>query len=175
MKRQPILVQSSTPCPYELSFGYVYMLVNTTNGHRYVGKHVHRRKRPPYEDNSYWGSGGIHLKNALAKLNGDKSKFKKYILHWVEWINDEEFLAIYLAALEIKYIDLLGTWKNPQDYNETPGGDSWECGELNPMWDDHRFAGENHPFYGLRGKDSPHYGARHSEETKRHLSILEYP
>ena len=172
MQRKPIILQS-VACPYKSSWGYVYLLVNSTNGHRYVGKHIYKRKCEPYIDNSYWASGGSHLQNALAKLNGDKSAFIRYILDWVEWtpVDTDITLSKRLADLEEYHIYMLGTWENPDDYNETPGGDGWKAGELNPMYGNHRFAGENHPLYGRIGEDNPRYGTKHTDLAKQRMSV----
>lgn len=171
MDRQPIIVPRCPECPYKKSFGYIYLLTNRINGHKYVGKHVYKH---PYRDNSYWASGGEHLQNALQKLNNDKSQFDYEILEWVENLGKEKTkdLAIYLAELEIYYISLLGTFENPEDYNETPGGDNWQAGELNPMYNNHRFAGKNHPMYGRLGEDNPRTGMKHTEIAKKKMSEI---
>lgn len=168
MNRKPIIVPRQPECPYTKSFGYIYMLTNKLNGNRYIGKHVYRY---PYKDPLYWASGGEHLQNALSKVNNDKSQFQYEILDWVEYTNHNELvLSKYLSDLEMFYIDLLGTFINPQDYNETPGGDNWKAGELNPMYNNHRWAGENHPLYGKYKENNPNYGKKRSEEFKRRMS-----
>lgn len=167
--RKPIFVPRKPKCPYEQSFGYIYLLTNKTNGNKYIGKHVYRH---PYRDEKYWASGGEHLKNALKNLGEDKTQFEYEILDWVNYNHSisDEVLCIYLAQLEEFYIDLFGTFENPDDYNETPGGDSWKAGRLNPMYKNHRFAGKNHPMYSKRGQNNPRTGQKHSDESKKKMS-----
>lgn len=167
--RKSIFVPRKPECPYPESFGYIYLLTNKINNHKYIGKHVYRH---PYKDKGYWASGGEHLKNALKNLGNDKSKFEYEILDWVEYDSKytDEQLSAYLAHLEEFYIDLFGTFENPEDYNETPGGDSWKSGKLNPMYNNHRFAGENHPMYGIKGKNNPRYGTTHTVQSKQKMS-----
>lgn len=169
MKRNPIFIPRKNYCPYENSFGYIYLITNSINGHKYIGKHVYRH---PFRDTSYWASGGSHLQNALKKLNGDKSKFTYEILEWVELTENcnEVTLAKKLSDLEKYFIYWFGTFISKSDYNETAGGDSWESGELNPMYKNHRFAGENHPMYGVKGKDNPRYGMKHTLESRLKMS-----
>lgn len=168
MNREPIIVPRFPKCPYEESYGYIYLITNKSTGHKYIGKHVYKH---PYIDSSYWASGGQHLQNALNKVNGDKSKFRYEILEWVKYMKvDEKLLSKYLAELEVYYIDLFGTFVSSEDYNETPGGDNWQSGKLNPMYNNHRFAGENHPLYGVTGKNNPNYGKKRSDESKKKMS-----
>lgn len=166
MRRQPIIVPKQPECPYEKPFGYIYLITNPINYHRYVGKHVYSH---PYKDESYWASGGEHLRKAIEKY-GSKEFFEYSILEWVNSENhSKEQLGRYLADLEKYYISLFETFRSPTDYNETPGGDSWECGENNPMWGNHRFSGKNHPMYGVIGDDNPRTGMKHTDESKQKM------
>lgn len=133
-----------------------------------MGKHVFHES---CIDNKYWSSGGEHLQRALEKYGGKKEFFEYSILDWVECSKSqtEEILGQFLMNLEKYYIDLLGTFTNPEDYNETPGGDGWERGENNPMYQNHRFSGKNHPMYGKFGSQNPRTGQKHSESSKEKM------
>ena len=165
--RQPIFLEKLTECPYEKPFGYIYLITNKENFHRYIGKHVYDK---PYIDDKYWASGGKHLQNAVNNSKNGKNDFLYEILAWVDGKdNSPEILGKYLADLEIYYIDLLGTYINSEDYNETPGGDNYLTGSLNPMYKNHRFSGKNHPMYRVRGSDNPRTGTHHSESAKEKM------
>ena len=142
MKRIPILSDKQFSCPYESPYGYIYMLINKINGHRYIGKHVY-----PYPeiDRNYWGSGGVHLESAKVKYRFYEGfgVFDRIILQWVN-TNDTE-----LKKLEMYWIDMCGTHRNKEDYNETPGGDGFDefTDEMRQHWSE-MFSGENNPMYG---------------------------
>ena len=165
--RKPIFVPRIITCPYTHPFGYIYMYTNKLTGSRYIGKHMFSK---PFIDPNYHGSGK-HWRNALKKYG--KSNFEQEILFWLE--DDKVFTQSELVSVlnqkEVFFIDLFGTYLNPQDYNETPGGDgmSSECvsGNLNPMYGVHRYGKEN-PMYGVHryGEENPMYGKHHSEESK---------
>lgn len=158
MKRTPILIPRIKHCPYKQPYGYIYLYTNNYNGHRYIGKH---RFSEPKIDLLYKGSGGDHWKNALNKYGWEN--FDKEVLFWLdtnENLTEKERNDI-LNQQEIFFIDLMGTFNNPHDYNETHGGDGISSdlmrGKLNPM-------------YGKRGKDAPWYGRTHTDETKSKIS-----
>lgn len=153
MTRVPIILDKSNSCPYDKPYGYIYLITNLVNGHRYVGKH---RQSEPKLDTGYHGSGR-RLWRAYKKYG--KENFSMEILEWVSGSNKE------LNEREIFWIDMFKTFTNHYDYNETPGGDGQSTesmlGSKNPMWGNHRWAGKN----------NPRYGKPVSEGTRRKVSI----
>ena len=88
---------------------YIYVIVNTTNNHKYVGKSSTGKT-------NYFGSG-VALKKAIQKYG--KEVFKKEILEYC--------VAEELTDREIYWIAKLNTYKGA-GYNLTPGGDGWTKG-----------------------------------------------
>lgn len=151
-------------CPFEHPYGYIYIYTNRFNGHRYIGKH---KFFEPYIDLNYKGSGTVHWNYALNKYGWDG--FTKEVLFWLEYnqeISEKEHNDI-LNQQEKYFIDLLGTFDNPTDYNETRGGDGISgdlmSGENNPMYGR---SGELNPMYGTKGELSPWWGRKHTQEEK---------
>lgn len=142
MKRVPIILDKQFSCPYVKPYGYIYLLTNKLNGHRYIGKHVYNN---PYIDDNYWGSGGVHLENAKVKTGfyDGVNVFDRIILQWCDTDDNE------LKELEKYWIDMCGTHRNSEDYNETPGGDGFEdfTPEMKKHWSK-LFSGKNNPMYG---------------------------
>lgn len=168
IKPVPIIVPKLVECPFEKPYGYVYIYTNVHNGHRYIGKH---KFLEPYIDLTYQGSGTHHWKNALKKYGW--TSFSKEVLFWLELnpqLTEKDHNDI-LNEKERYFIDLLGTFDNPQDYNETPGGDGISgdliSGENNPMYGK---SGHLNPMYGKRGELSPWWGKKHSQRTKDKIS-----
>ena len=160
--RIPIICDKQNCCPFQNPYGYIYMLINTVNGHKYIGKHVFHK---PYLDKNYWGSGGKHLQNA-KKVYGITA-FDQIILQWIE-TNEED-----LKKAEIFWIDVFGTHRNSEDYNETPGGDGFDeyTPEMRKHWSD-MFSGENNPNNGkinpnFHGENNPNFHTRWSTQHAR--------
>lgn len=153
-------------CPYEKPFGYIYMLTNKFNGHKYIGKHVFCH---PYLDESYWGSGGRHLENAKKTYGfyDGVDVFDRIILQWVG-TNDED-----LKIAEKTWISLFKTHVNPDHYNETPGGEGFDefTPQMKQRWRD-MVLGDKNPMYGihLSGEKHPLFGTHLSQERKEYLS-----
>jgi group I intron endonuclease len=84
--------------------GYIYMLIDTRNDKKYIGKHNGLKK-------DYWSSGLVP--NRIAKMHG-KDIFNRVILE--DNISNET-----LNEKEIYYIKKYDTFKN--GYNSTIGGD----------------------------------------------------
>jgi hypothetical protein len=61
-------------------YGYVYLITNKINNHKYVGM-----RASPVFDESYWGSG-ILIQRAIKKYG--KDNFTREILHWCKDYND---------------------------------------------------------------------------------------
>lgn len=135
--RVPIISDKQNCCPYERPFGYIYLVTNLINGHMYIGKHEFHH---PWLDKSYQGSG-IRLWRAYKKYG--MKNFDTIILEWTDKNNDE------LNRLETYWIEVFGVFNFSFHYNLTEGGDGASFpGESNPMYNNHRFAGENNPNYG---------------------------
>ena len=168
--REPICIPKWITCPFSQPYGYVYLYTNRYNGHRYVGKHKFDK---PYIDLNYRGSGTKHWQAALSKY-GWKNGFTKEVVFWLEYdpnLTESQHNDI-LNQKEIYFIDILGTFDNPKDYNETRGGDGISgdlmCGERNPMYGR---SGELSPTWGMRGEKAPWWGRHHTEESKKRIAI----
>lgn len=84
--------------------GHIYLLIDTRNGKKYVGKHNGNKK-------NYWSSG--ILPNKIAKKYG-KDVFNKYIL-------EDDIPNQLLNEKEIYHIKRENSFHN--GYNSTEGGD----------------------------------------------------
>lgn len=162
--RKSIIVPRINHCPFNKPYGYIYLYTNRFNGHKYIGKHKFDK---PYIDLSYKGSGTHHWKNAVNKYTWDG--FTKEVLFWLNY-NPKLSLSAHndiLNAKEIYFIDIMGTFDNPSDYNETRGGDGISSdlmsGSNNPMYGK---KGVLSPTYGMRGELSPWWGKTHTKEQK---------
>jgi len=151
----------------------VYLTENLINGKTYIGQHkCESRKR-----DRYLGSGKI-LRQAIEKYG--KDNFQKYILEACETKEQADFF-------EKRYIwfHRLG---GKAEYNITDGGEQngmlGRTGELNHRYnknlsEEHRKnisaswnpnsarRGENHHFYGVKGKAHPLYGVSRPDMSAR--------
>lgn len=158
---------SLTKCPFQNPFGYIYLLTNKETGQMYVGKHKYAL---PRVDGAYWG-GGTRIR-ADRKKYGNKA-FKREVLYWMEHDPDKSVRALTkeLNLWERFFIEKLGTFENPNDYNDTRGGDGLDSdlciGKLNHMYG---CKGELDPMYGKRGKDSPWHNKTHTADEKKKIS-----
>jgi len=109
---------------------------------KYVGKgvDVHQRMNRKHHDNKA-------LNNAIKKYGFDS--FEKEV---VCYCNDDE-----LNELEEYYIRELHTHRSENGYNLTWGGDGVG-------------SGNDHPLFGVTGKDHPSWGRKSSEEQKKKMS-----
>lgn len=96
--------------------GYIYMLIDTRNDKKYIGKHIGN-------DNKYW-SGGL-IPNRIAKKYG-KDIFIRIIL-------ENDIPNNILNDKEIYYIKHHNSMK--EGYNLTPGGDGGDTISNNPNKD----------------------------------------
>ena len=119
----PIISDKQLDCPYEKPFGYIYLVTNKRNGHMYVGQHSYSH---PYLDKDYHGSG-IALFKAYEKYGIEN--FSITILQWIN-TNKQD-----LNESEVYWIDMFSTFKFPQHYNLTPGGDGFGSNEDHPFKD----------------------------------------
>lgn len=93
--------------------GYIYMLEDTRNGKKYIGKHIGN-------DKNYW-CGGL-IPNRIARKYG-KNVFNRVIL-------EEDIPDKLLNEKEIYYIEKYNTINN--GYNLTNGGDGGDTISHNP-------------------------------------------
>ena len=167
-KQKPIIVPRLVECPFDRPYGYIYLYTNRINGHKYIGKHKYSK---PGLDGNYQGSGGKHWQYALKRYGWDA--FIKEVLFWLEYnpaLTESQHNEI-LNCQEKYFIDIMGTFDNPDDYNETHGGDGFSpdlmIGERNPMYGR---SGELSPTWGMRGEKAPWWGRHHTEETKKKIA-----
>lgn len=131
----------------------VYSHINKTNEKKYIGITCQKPQ-------DRWGKDGYNYReskrfwNAIQKYGWDN--FDHVILH--EGLSKEE-----ACQKEKELIAELETTNSEYGYNIHEGGGLPPVmyGEDNPFFDDHRFAGENHPMYGKK----------HTEETKKKMSL----
>lgn len=160
INRIPIISDKQFECPFEKPYGYIYKITNQINGHYYIGKHKFNK---PYLDKKYKGSGSL-LKKSYEKYGFDN--FEIAILEWTDRDNNE------LNKLEKLYITVFHANELP-NYNLTDGGDGVSpetvMGKKNPMYGDHRFAGENNYFYGKHfcGEQNPNFNGKSVTKYQR--------
>lgn len=128
----------------------IYMLTNTKNGKRYIGKTSQALEKRWYQ----------HCKNAE---HGQDTYLYRAIRKYGKESFSVEKLCDGLDEDEILMIE-----EHSPEYNMTKGGDggdtsSSEAYQSGMARRDYR--GCNNPNYGKRGKDSPNYGKRHSAES----------
>ena len=64
-----------------MSYGYIYMIVNNSNGKTYIGKKKFRYKSSTYNNDNYYGSGKA-IKKAISKYG--KHNFEKFLICYTE-------------------------------------------------------------------------------------------
>lgn len=136
--RIPIISDKQSCCAYKKPFGYIYLVRNLVNDHLYIGQH---KWCGTTLDPKYKGSGK-RLRCAYKKYG--ISNFEMTIL---EWVNTN---LVDLNRAEMYWIDVFGTFRFPQHYNETLGGDG---------------------LAGKLGVDSPNYGLKRSDKVRQQQSI----
>lgn len=95
----------------------IYRIINKINGHSYIGLSNNIEKR--FKD---------HINKAFNLNDKEKDKIlykaiRKYGKDNFYYEILEECPPEQLKEKEIYYINLYNTYKNREDYNETPGGD----------------------------------------------------
>ena len=128
-----------------LTTGYIYITENLLDGKKYIGQH-HWEK--PDIDPSYYGSGKL-LHIAMKKYG--KENFVVHVLQWCKTKWD-------LDSREMAWIRFYDATNSSEFYNITEGGNT------------NRMVGERNGMYGIKGKDNPNYGRRHTEEELRKMS-----
>ena len=135
-------------------YGYIYLTTNLVNNSRYVGRK--KSDRFPFINKNgevYLGSG-MTLNKAINKYGRENFK--------VELLEEAES-AEELYQLEEYWIDKLGTYRNPYDYNWSPGGkyDGFLCGKENIV---------SNPVIKERLSNSLK-GRKMSDEARKNMSI----
>lgn len=149
--------------------GLIYKAENLVNGKCYIGqtnRSLKKRIKGHYHDRKY---GTYPFMNALNKYN--KKDFKWEILE--NNIQGQSHLNI-LEKFWILHLDT----KSPNGYNLQNGGYNFKCHESTRKKMSKSSMGDKNPMFGKRGKDSPHFGNKHTNETKnrmRELSQGKYP
>ncbi len=135
-------------------YNFTYLIINTINGHKYIGDH----STDDLDDN-YLGSG-IYLNRAKKKYG--KANFKKEILEQFN-TKEEAFNA------QEKYIKKYNTL-SPNGYNISPKGGHLSKNSLSKdtkIKISDSLSGEKHFNYG---KKTWMCGRKHSDETKKKMS-----
>lgn len=127
----------------------IYLVTNTINGKRYIGKTAVSIKKRWYQ----------HCKNAEY---GKDTHLYKAIRKYGKEAFTVEFLADGLDDEEIKMIET-----HQPEYNMTKGGDG---GDMSHSPNFRRAmllrdnSGSNNPMYGKKGKDNPNFGKKRTPE-----------
>lgn len=130
----------------------IYLITNNIDGKRYIGKTQKTMEDRWYQHckNAEYGIN-TYLYNAIRKHG--KDNFTVEFL--CNGLNDEEILMIETHAPE---------------YNMTRGGDGGNTSN-SPNYKKYLLrkdmSGTNNPNYGKRGKDSPNFGRKNTEEVKQ--------
>ncbi len=129
----------------------IYLITNTINGKRYIGKTTQPLDKRWYQ----------HCKN--AEYGGDT-----YLYKAIRKYGAASFRCEYLAdGLDEEEILLIEQLK--PEYNMTLGGDGGDTSSsLNykTALSRRNYKGQNNPNYGKRGIDSPNYGKTRTEDQK---------
>lgn len=83
-------------------YGYVYLITNKINGHKYVGMRASSKF-----DTSYWGSG-ILIQRAIEKYG--KDNFTREILHWCK--DHTELIMTEVAELKNRNVAVSDEYYN---------------------------------------------------------------
>lgn len=173
MQRIPLITTHNTVPDNPNYYGYIYLIVNLTNGMCYVGQ----KSSSTFVD-SYWGSS-VSLKHDIDELGTDN--FARTVIDWCLTLDE-------LNASEEYWIKSLNLYHG-YGYNQSKGGKGLGQGTDHPCTGK---TGEGVSMYGkhhsnetrdkmskshigthtkpMLGKDNPFYGKHHSEETKRIIS-----
>ena len=157
-------------------YGYIYKFTLIPTGKYYIGKHKYNKNMI---DESYWGSGKLWRREISQYDKED----------WPSLINREilEFCntAEELNNQEKKWIKYYNSTNKDLAYNISKGGQNPILyGSDNGMFNVHRY-GELSPTYGKHwkicdskrcnfdksGEKNSMYGKKHSDETKKKISI----
>lgn len=132
----------------------IYRIKNKINGKVYIGSSINLRKRKREHFNCL--RLGIHHSRHLQR-SFDKYKEENFDFEVVEYIENKDVLL----KTEQEYIDKLRPYRRDKGYNMSRKA-SGVC-----------LIGEDNPRYGigLKGDKHPMFGRKHTEESKRLMSI----
>ena len=144
---------------------YIYIITDTRNGMRYVGKHNGKMK-------DYFCSGNVI--KSIIKKNGGLKKAQSFLKK--EIIVQGDFNKVLLNELERHYIRLKAT-RDPLGYNLTDGGDGCDGNQglkkIAWLW-------ANDPEYrrkeiekNKQRSNSPEHKARAREVSKKYSNTQE--
>ena len=133
---------------YGKPYGCIYVTTNLLNGMRYVGQ-----KKINHAFNSYMGSG-VRLTRAIKKYG--KENFRRTIISFA-YSPDE------LNQQEVEAIRFFNAAESDDYYNIELGGMKYPLSEHTKQ-----LISKNHA--DMRGKKSPCYGKKLSEEQRRMIS-----
>lgn len=159
----------------EYKYYIVYKTTNLKNNKFYIG--VHAQNEDPQTFDGYLGSGNV-IKRAIHKYG--RSSFQRETLAWYDNYQDAYDHEAKLVTEEF-LVENKGLI-----YNQRPGGSGgfgmgeehrqtiinlWK-GKPKPASQRKKIArfGEQNGMYGKCGEESPQFGLKRSEETRRKLS-----
>lgn len=145
----------------------LYVHINKTNGKRYYGITKQKPERRWHNGHGY--KNNQHFFNAIEKYTWDG--FDHIVLF--DSLTESE-----AKELEQYFIAWYNTTNSEYGYNNSLGGESWNCSEKTrkKMSESHKGknAGEKNPMYGkgylISGENHPMYGKYHTEETRKKIS-----
>ena len=137
----------------------VYLWYNTINEKYYIGSAVNLTRRfSQYYSEKYLTNTGLLIHKALLK-----NKHENFSLYILEYSNTDNLIELeqkYLSSLTPPYniLKIAGSTLGFKHTEETL--EKFSLAK----------SGENHPMFGITGKDNPSYGKMHSEETRVKIS-----
>ena len=159
----------------EYKYYIVYKTTNLKNNKFYIG--VHAQNEDPQTFDGYLGSGDV-IKQAIRKYG--RSSFQRETLAWYDNYQDaydheaklvtEEFLVENKGLIYNQRPGGSGGFGMSEDHRQTISN-LWK-GKPKPETQRKKIArfGEQNSMYGKCGEESPQFGLKRSEETRRKLS-----
>ena len=140
----------------------IYRYFHIESGKSYIGQTYNMRKR---KNKHRHAEGGCPLFHRAVRKYG-KDAFDYEIL--IDNLSEEE--------VDDAEKDMIAFWetKAPHGYNLDDGGNSNKTTHPETSAKiSEKLRGENHPLYGIRGKDSHNYGREHTAESKSNMSAAQ--
>lgn len=145
-------------------YGYIYLTVNTINGHKYIGQHHWEH---PGIDSKYYGSGKLLLQ-AIDKYG--KENFCVHVLQWCKNQWD-------LDSREMAWIRFYDAVHSPEFYNIANGGKAPNSGKYGKESAHYGHPHTKESKQKIRegrlgkycGENSSWYGRQHTEESKQKM------